>query len=190
MKHEMYRLHHAVSVILLTALLAGAGCKNNNNKLAAQQADAAKPSPTPSKRLIKKAGWQIPGLEVAKVATPPRLLPAAGNAKVYLTWLKPRPKAKVAGQAPKGADLPTLRSHLAEEELKELGITAKQLGILSLVKYDLGDRPFCYVVKYRSHYAVEALHYYDEDGDKSFELVETGTSSPNYVPRVPGWAQQ
>jgi hypothetical protein len=190
MKYEMYRLHHAVSVVLLTALLAGAGCKNNDNKLAAQQADAAKPSPTPSKRLIKKAGWQIPGLEVARVTMPLRLLPSAGNSKVYLTWLKPRPKAKVAGQVAKITDLPTLKSYLAEEELKELGITAKQPHILSLVKYDLGDRPFCYVVKYRSHYAVEALHYYDEDGDKSFELVETGTPSPEFVPRIPGWTQQ
>jgi hypothetical protein len=183
MKHEMYRLHHAVSVVLLTALLAGAGCRNNNNKLAAQQAGAAKPSPTPSKRLIKKAGWQIPGLATARVITPSRLLPAAGKAKVYRTWLKPPPKAKVTSP-------PTLKSYLAEEELKELGITAKKLEVLALVKYDLDGRPFCYVVKYRSHYAVEALHYYDEDGDKSFELVETGTSSPNYVPRVPGWAQQ
>lgn len=190
MKREMYRLYRAATVVLLTALLAGAGCKSNNNKLAAQQASAAKPSPTPSKRLIKKAGWEIPGLAVAKETSPPRLLPAAGNAKVYSTWLKPQPKAKVAGQAAKIDDLPTLKSYLAEEELKELGIPIKKLHILALVKYVLGDRPFCYVVKYRATYAVEALHYYDEDGDKSFELVETGTQSPDFVPRIPGWAQQ
>jgi hypothetical protein len=183
MEHEMYRFHHAVSVVLLTALLAGAGCKSNNNKLAAQQASAAKPSPTPSKRLIKKAGWEIPGLAGAKETGPSRLRPAAGNAKVYMSWLRPQPKANVAGP-------PTLGSYLAEAELKELGISAKKLQVLALVKYDIGDRPFCYVVKYRATYPVEALHYYDEDGDKSFELVETGTQSPEFVPRIPGWAQQ
>jgi hypothetical protein len=183
MKHAMYRFHHTVSIVLLTALLAGAGCKNNDNKLAAQQASAAKSSPTPSKKLIKKAGWEIPSLAGAKATMPPRSLPAAGNAKVYMTWLRPQPKANVVGP-------PTLRSYLAEEELKELGITAKKLPVMAIVKYELGDRPFCYVVKYRSTYAIEALHYYDEDGDKSFELVETGTQSPEFVPRIPGWAQQ
>ena len=39
---------------------------------------------------------------------------------------------------------------------------------MTIVKYDLGGSPFCYVVKYRSTYAIEALHYYDEDGDKKF----------------------
>ena len=177
MKHEMHRLHHAVSVVLLTALIAGAGCKSNNDKL------AAKPSANPSKRLIKKAGWEIPGLAGAKATMPPRSLPAGGNAKIYSTWLKPQPKANVAGP-------PTLKSYLAEEELKELGVTALKLPVMTIVKYDLGDRPFCYVIKYRSTYAIEALHYYDEDGDKSFELVETGTQSPEFVPRIPGWAQQ
>jgi len=185
MKHEMYRLRHAVYIVLLMALLAGAGCKNNDNKLAAQGASAAKPSPTSSKKLIKKAGWEIPGLAVAKVTIPPRPLPGAGNVKIYSTWLKPQsqPKAKFA-------DLPNLNRYMAEAELKELGITAKSPAILAIVKYDLGDRPFCYVVKYRSTYAIEALHYYDEDGDKLFELAETGTQSPEFVPRVPGWAQQ
>ena len=185
MKHEMYRLHHAVSVVLLMALLAGAGCKSNNNKLAAQGASAANPSPTPSKRLIKKAGWEIPGLAVANVNIPPKPLPAAGNVKIYSTLLKPQvqPKAKFA-------DLPNLKRYLAEAELKELGITAKSPAIMAIVKYELGDRPFCYVVKYRSTYAIEALHYYDEDGDKLFELVETGTQSPEFVPRIPVWAQK
>lgn len=183
MKHKMYRLHSAATVVLLTALLACAGCKNNDNKLAVQQASAAKPSPTPSKRLIKKAGWEIPGLAGAKAKGPPNSRPAAGNAKVYMSWLNPQQKANVAGP-------PTLRSYLGEEELKQLGITAKKLHVLALVKYELGDRPFCYVVKYRATYAVEALHYYDEDGDKSFELVETGTQSPEFAPRIPGWALQ
>jgi hypothetical protein len=180
---KMYRLHRAATFVLLTALLAGASCKSNNNGLAAQQASAAKPSPTPSKSLIKKTGWEIPGLAGATEKGSPRLLRVAGNTKVYSTWLTPKPKASVVGN-------PNLKSYLAEEELKSLGITAGNFSVLLIAKYDTGDRPFCYVVKYRSTYAVEALHYYDEDGDKSFELVETGTSFPNFVPRIPGWAQQ
>jgi hypothetical protein len=180
---KMYRLHRAAAIILLTGMFAGAGCKSNNNNPAAQQASAAKPSPSPSRRLIKTAGWDIPGLLGAKVTKPPRLVPAAGNAKVYSTWLSPQPKSK-------GAGLPTLKSYLAEGELKELGITATNLSVMTIVKYDLDGRSFCYVVKYRSTYAIEAVHYYDEDGDKRFELIESGTPSLNFAPRIPGWAQQ
>jgi hypothetical protein len=189
MKPKIYRLHHAVFVILLASLLACASCKSNSNP-AAQPASNAKPSPPPPKRLVKKAGWEIPGLLGAKEARAPRVLPAASNAKVYTTWLSPQPKGKVPGKSTKVAELPTLRSYLAEEQLQQLGITAKKLYILTIIKYDLGDRPFCYIVKYRSTYGIEALHYYDEDGDKLFELVETGVPLPDFVPRIPGWAQQ
>jgi hypothetical protein len=183
MKYKMHRVHRAIAIVTLTALLTGASCKSGDNKIATQQASAAKPSPTPSKRLTKKAGWEIPGLAEAKATMPPRSLPAAANAKIYSTWLKPQPKANSAGT-------PTLKNYLAEDELKELGITAKKLPVMAIVKYELGDRLFCYVIKYRSTYAIEALHYYDEDGDKNFELVETGTQSPEFVPRIPGWVQQ
>jgi hypothetical protein len=197
MKHKIYYLHYATFVVLLTALLACAGCKSNNNNPAAQQTSAAKPSPSPYRRLIKKAGWDIPGLLEAKVTMPPRLISEAGNAKVYSTWLTPQSKSKdaemstkVPGLRRKGASPPTLKSYLADGDLKELGITAKSLSVMTIVKYDLDGRPFCYVIKYRSTYAIEALHYYDEDGDKSFELIETGTPSLDFVPRIPGWAQQ
>jgi hypothetical protein len=195
MKHKMYYLHRAASVVLLAALFAGAGCKSNNNKPAAQSASVAKPSPSPPRRLIRKAGWEIPGLVGAKEDKVSKLLPVAGNAKVYSTLLSPSPKPRPAGQPGKIDDLPTLRSYLSEEEREKLGITAKKLYVMSMVRYELGDRPFCYVVKYRARYAIEALHYYDEDGDKNFELVESGTPDAGtafskFVPRIPEWAQQ
>src|SRR5688572_3481310 len=131
---KKYRLHHAAKIVLLTALLADAGCKSNNNKPTPQPVSAAKPSEAPPKRLVKKTGWEIPGLAGAKGIQAPRLLPAAGNAKVYLTTLAPQPKAKSPGQPLKTEDLPTIRTYLAEEQRKELGITAKKLYILTIVK--------------------------------------------------------
>jgi hypothetical protein len=200
MKHKIYRLRCACAVVvLLTTLLAIAGCKSNSNNPASQPASAAKPAPSSSRRLIKTGGWEIPGLSGAKEGRKPVFLPASGNAKVYFTRLTPRPTSNDAEPSPtvgvrriKSASMPTLKNYLSEGELKELGITAKGLTITTIVKYDIGDnsRPFCYVVKYRSTYAVEALHYYDEDGDKRFELLETGTPAQVFVPRIPGWAQQ
>jgi hypothetical protein len=131
--------------------------------------------------LTKTSGWQIPGVTGAKEVRPPKLLPTAGNAKVYSSWLSPPPR---------NAKLDTLKSYLSEDELKGLGIITKNPYIEVIVKYDVGGKPFCYVIKYRSVYAIEGLHYYDEDGDKSFELVETGSPSLEFVPRIPGWAQQ
>jgi hypothetical protein len=178
MKCKRYQPHRAIFFVLLTAILTGAGCKNDSYQNAAQQVSAAKTNPTPSRRLIKEGGWKIPGLAVAKEGRPPSLLQAASNekVKVYSSWLSP-----ISGA---GAPV-TLRNYLSDQELEELGITAKKLHVLTIVKYGMGDRPFCYVVKYRSTYTVDALHYYDEDGDKNFELVETGTTSTEFIPRIP-----
>jgi hypothetical protein len=192
MKHEM--CCRVASVALLITLLTCAGCKSNNNKPMAQTASAAKavgaakPSPPPYKRLVKKSGWKIPGLATAKEFRPPRLLPSAnnvsngnnGSAKVYTSSLRPPP---VMGKPV------TLKGYMSEEELNELGITTKNPMVVTIVKYDVGARPFCYVVKYRSTYTMEGLHFYDEDGDKNFELLETGTALPTFTPRVPAWAQ-
>jgi hypothetical protein len=183
MKCKRHHFHYGVTVVLLTALLTNTGCKNNSYQNATQQASAAKPGTTPSRRLIKEGGWKIPGLAVAKEAKPPSLLQKASNekVKVYSSQLSPM----------SGASAPvTLRDYLSDQELKELGITAKKLHVLTLVKYDLGDRPFCYVVKYRSTYTIEALHYYDENGDKNFELVETGPISTEFIPRIPSLTAQ
>jgi hypothetical protein len=180
---KRYQLHHMVSFALITVLFTGSGCKSNSYQNAAQQVSAAKPSPTTSRRLIKEGGWEIPGLAVAKEVRPPILLQAAGNekVKVYSSWLRPISNA---------AAPVSLRDFLSEQELKELGITAIKLRVLMIVKYDLGDRPFCYVVKYRSTYTVDGLHYYDENGDGNFELVETGTASTEFIPRIPSLTKQ
>jgi hypothetical protein len=187
LKQEAYRLHLLAFVLLLAALLAGAGCKSSSSKPAAQSESAAKPNQTPSKRLIKTSGWNIPGLTGAKEIYPPKLLPAAGNAKVYSTLLNPPPRGADTNTP---ASLDTLKNYLSEEELKELGIITQNPHIEAIAKYDVDGHPFCYVIKYRSVYAIEGLHYYDEDGDKRFELLEPGTPSLGFVPRIPGWAQQ
>jgi hypothetical protein len=183
MKYNRHQLHHMVSFVLLTVLFIGAGCKSSSYQNAAQPVSAAKSIPTPSRRLIKEEGWKIPGLAVAKEVRPPSLLQAASSdrVKVYSSWLGPLSRA---------AAPITLRDYLSEQELKELGITAKKLHVLTIVKYDLGDRPFCYAVKYRAKYTIDALHYYDEDGDKNFELVETGTASTEFIPRIPNVTKQ
>lgn len=166
-------------------LFTSASCKSSGYQNAAQPAIAvAKPNPVPAtgKRLIKEEGWKIPGLAVAKEYRPAILLQAASNetVKVYSSWLSPQ----------SGAGSPvTLRDFLSEQELKDLGITAKKLRVMTIVKYDLGDRPFCYVIKYRAIYTMEGLHYYDEDGDSRFELVETGTASAEFTPRLPTLAK-
>jgi hypothetical protein len=183
MKYTRYQLHHTVSFVLLTVLFIGSSCKSSGYQNAAQPVSAAKPSPTPSRRLIKEGGWKIPGLAVAKEIRPPNLLQAASSEKVkiYSSWLSPM----------SGATHPvTLRDFLSEQEIQELGITSKKLHVLTIVKYDLGDRPFCYVIKYRAKYTIDALHYYDEDGDKNFELVEIGTASTEFIPRIPSLTKQ
>jgi hypothetical protein len=188
MKYRRYHLSSqaspAISLVLLTMLLIGAGCKRVDSNNAAQPAAVARSSPTPfnQRKLIKEDGWKIPGLAVAKEARPASLLQGVNNdsVKVYSTWLKPFPS---------GSSPVSLRDFWSEEQLQELGITAKKLRVLLIVKYDMGDRPFCYVVKYRSTRAIEALHYYDEDGDKDFELAERGDISPQFVPRIPKWVQ-
>jgi hypothetical protein len=188
MKYKMYHLfyhihvHHAVSLVLLTLLLSVAGCKSSGLKNTAQPASAAKPSSAPSKRLTKEGGWKIPGLAIAKEFRPPTLLPSAGNesVKVYTSSLRP----------PFGPPGPvTLKDYLSDEELKELGITTNKPMVMTIVKFDQGDHPFCYVIKYRSIYTMEGLHYYDEDGDQDFELLETGTALPQFIPRIPSWVQ-
>jgi hypothetical protein len=180
---KRYQLHHMISFALLTMLFTGSGCKSKSYQNAAQQASAAKPSPASPRKMIKEGGWEIPGLAVAKEVRPPSLLQAASNEKikVYSSWLNPVSNA---------AAPVTLRNFLSEQELKELGITAIKLRVMTIVKYDLVDHPFCYVVKYRSTYTVDALHYYDEDGDKNFELVETGTASTEFIPRIPSLTKQ
>jgi hypothetical protein len=183
MLRKKYRLHHTVSFVLLTVLFISSSCKNSSYQNAAQPVSAAKPSPTPARRLIKEGGWKIPGLAVAKEIRPPILLQAASTekVKVHSSWLSPM----------SGAATPvTLRNFLSEQELQELGITSKKLHLMTIVKYDLGERPFCYVVKYRAKYTIDALHYYDEDGDKNFELVETGTASTEFIPRIPSLTKQ
>ncbi len=185
MKCKRYQLQHTISFVLLTMLFTGASCKSSGYQNDTQLAIAAKPSPVPvtGKRLIKEEGWKIPGLAVAKEYRPASLLQAVSNetVKVYSSWLSPQT----------GTDIPvTLRDFLSEQELKGLGITAKKLRVMTIVKYDLGDRPFCYVVKYRATYTMEGLHYYDEDGDSRFELVETGTASAEFTPRLPRLAKQ
>jgi hypothetical protein len=183
MKYKRYQIHQMVSFVLLTVLFTGSSCKSSSYKNAAQPVSAAKPSSTLSRKLIKAGGWKIPGLSAAKEVRPTSLLQAASNEKlkIYSSWLSPLSK----DSAPV-----TLRDYLSEQDLKDLGITAKKLQVMSIVKYDLGDRPFCYVTKYRSTYTVDALHYYDEDGDKNFELVETGTASTEFIPRIPSTMKQ
>jgi hypothetical protein len=180
MKIKRCHLHHTISFVFLTMLFTGASCKSSSYQNVAKPANAAKPSPVPTtgKRLIKEEGWKIPGLAVAKEYRPASLLQAASNetVKVYSSWLSPQP----------GTGSPvTLRDFLSEQELIDLGIYAKKLRVMTIVKYDLGDRPFCYVIKYRAIYTMEGLHYYDEDGDSRFELVETGTASAEFTPRLP-----
>jgi hypothetical protein len=183
MKYKRYQLHPMISLVLLTALCIGSSCKSSSYQNAAPPVSAEKPSTTPSRKLVKAEGWKIPGLAVAKEVISPILLQAASNekVKVYSSWLSP------LFEAPAPV---TLRGYFSEQELKELGITAKNLRVMSIVKYDLGDRPFCYVVKYRAKYTIDALHYYDEDGDKNFELVETGTISTEFIPRIPSMTKQ
>jgi hypothetical protein len=183
MKYTRYQLHYLISLVLLTLLFTGSSCKSSSYQNAAQSVSAAKPSTIPSRKLVKAGGWKIPGLAVAKEVRPTSLLQAASNEKVklYSSWLSPLSK---------DAALVTLRDYLSDQYLNDLGITAKKLQVMSIVKYDLGDRPFCYVVKYRSTYTIDALHYYDEDGDKNFELVETGTPSTEFIPRIPSTTKQ
>jgi hypothetical protein len=169
----------SITIVLLTILIVFAGCNRNT----ARPANAANPSPTPVKRLIKEGGWKIPGYAIAKEIISPRLLQSSGNesVKIYSSWLS---------TVRKNASPVTLRDYLSEQEINELNIVGKKLNVMTIVKYDNGVLPFCYVVKYRSTYAMEALHYYDEDGDKRFELVETGTASQEYIPRIPNWLKQ
>jgi hypothetical protein len=181
---HLFRQFSLISCSLFILLTAGA-CKSGSNRSTAQPAIAAQPAPTrpPVKRLIKKAGWKIPGLAVAKEIYSPRVVPAASNerVKVYSTWYRPR--TGDAGPV-------SLNDFLSDQERAELGITPTRLHVKGIVKYDFGDRPFCYVIKYRATYTIEGLHYYDEDGDNRFELVETGTASSEYIPRIPSWTQR
>jgi hypothetical protein len=167
------------TIVLLLLLLGGvsSSCKQTSSS-----GSTAKSAPTPSvRKLVNKEGWQIPGLAQAKEFRPPTLVQAAGkdSVKVYSSWLRPfnEDGSKV-----------TLNNYLSDVQVKELGIIAVQ--VLTLVKYEINKRPFCYIVKYRSTYTVEALAYYDEDGDGLFELVETAKSSLDFIPRIPDWARQ
>jgi hypothetical protein len=183
MKHKQYHLYQAIFVGLLIVLLTCASCKsvggNNASSPASAAISSSTPSSSPSKRLIKEAGWRIPGIGAAKEFLKPTLLQAASSesVKVYSTWLRP--------QSSNNSGPVTLKEYLSDEELKELGVPEQRPQVMTIVKYDLGDRPFCYVVKYRATYTMEGLHYYDEDGDKLFELVERGTPSPDFIPRIP-----
>jgi hypothetical protein len=168
-----YIRYYYPTLVLLSLLLCG--CSNNKQ-------NTTKSAPTPlARKLMNKDGWQIPGLAHAKEIKPPTLIPAAGNdsVKVYSTWLRPfnEDSSKV-----------TLNNYLSDAQVKELGIIAVQ--VLTIVKYEINNRPFCYVAKYRSTYTVEALAYYDEDGDGLFELVEIAKASLDFIPRIPDWIKQ
>lgn len=131
-----------------------------------------------SRRLNRTAGWQIPGLSQSKEFKPRRLLDHVSNeaVKVYGTWLRPDHKVVLDDD------------YLSEDDLQELRVIGGRTIASDIIRYDIDDRPFCYVIHIHPEGlgATQQLVYYDEDGDGVFEVIESGRWQQ--TPRIPQWA--
>lgn len=136
--------------------------------------------------LLNKEGWEIPGLSKSKINKPRNLFRngSTDSLIMYWTWLQPNSEE---GQETKLND-----TALSKQQRETLRLLEGDIMITDIVQFDINNRPFCYLIKIhpRGIGATQGLHYYDEDGDGKFEMVEKGSALPAFVPRIPPWTEK
>lgn len=142
-------------------------------------------SPAEKGRVMREDGWEVPGL-AAGVQMGERGLFRASSAaapQIDLTWLRPTVK---------GDDEFLIDdNYFREDERKALRLLPGRLAVIKIARYDVNQKPFCYVVFVHPQGvgATNGLAYYDEDGDGKFEVIERASVLPSFLPRLPAWAQ-
>ncbi len=178
--------------VLVVSLFANTKCNklsDNSPRNDIQRIDQAtndkiqEQNVTEAQRLVKKEGWQILGLSKSKINKSRNLFKngSSESLKMYWTWLKP--------DVEEGSLLIIDSNEFTKEERETLSIPEGNQVIVDIIKFDINDQPFCYVVKMHREGigAIQAVHYYDEDGDGRFEIIQSGSALPSFVPKIPLW---
>ena len=144
------------------------------------------------KRVIMERGWDIPGLGQSKMVFSRKPVESYGNPiRLYITAFKPKQRIIIS--------VPLYYS--LRENDAALVINGERALILSIAKYEFNNKAFCYGVQIQfvsydektgiGGYAAKLLlHYYDEDGDGTFESYDMGSGGSMFPPRIPEWAQR
>jgi len=140
-----------------------------------------------------EGGWEIPGLGQSKLVYPRKLVEFYSEKPVHLYLTGFKPEQEVIVSVP-------LYYRLRENDAA-LVIRQEQASIISIVKYELNKKDFCYevqvyLVSYNKETGVKGyggqlgLRYYDEDGDGKFESYDMGSGNPPFIPKIPEWVQR
>jgi hypothetical protein len=145
-------------------------------------AEARQEPPFGGNRLVKPGGWEIPWL----AQSVPKFRGVVSiNGKQYapLHWTR----RDLPGE---DEDLIEI-DYFTDEERKKLGLLRGEYGVMEIVEFDAGGRPFRYALSIHPVQigAICELHFSDEDGDGAFETVERRRSDPVFVPDIPTWAR-
>lgn len=177
--------------LLVCTVTACAAINNKTRASLPQQAegqekrDAATDSPPNTERVLRLEGWEIPGLAVSVEVGKRSLFKTAGTKvpQLYWTWLRPKTKLD--------EEFFIDDNYFTGHERGALHLLPGKLAVIKIVRYDIQQKPFCYVVFIHPQGvgATNGLAYYDEDGDGKFEGVERASVLPSFVPQLPTWAQ-
>lgn len=171
------------TVIILAQLFA---CVPNDNQVAPVISQNAVASETLSPELIrtvlKKDGWQIPGL---KNSVAGKRVERKGDTDPKVSVTKRIP-GYVKGKPPRLES-----SFFTDEERRTLQFFSNNydLVVSDIWSYDVQGKTFCYQVHFhpQSIGATMILHFYDTDGDKRFETVKTQSS--RFSSELPDWVK-
>lgn len=190
------KMQYVCLCVTAAMMLTLMGCAHPNSK-ASQSAAATAPqkdvaaipqvaSSPDEQKVMKEGGWEIPGLAQGKVTQPRTVFRSSDvdGVRVYWAWLRP--------EAQEGEEFIIEDAYFSADERKTLRLIPGEQAVMKIARYDVGERVFCYQVTIhpKGIGAMNALVYYDEDGDGRFETVERGSVLPSFVPRIPQWTRQ
>lgn len=133
-------------------------------------------------RAIKESGWKIPGLSEMT------------NEKTIETYLTKKISSKINLTEFRGAkEIEAAVDVYFIDKSGALVVSPTRFKFGRVVRFNVEDRPFCYIVNANlpdemsnDIPTLTSLVYYDEDGDGSFEVFESGRWAVE--PRLPPWA--
>jgi hypothetical protein len=157
---------------------------------------AQEPSPKPALSMIrsieKKSGWLIPGLSQSRMVDRRKLLPKGYGVRgvpLHITVFKPWREVRA-----------TISLFGLKEDGKTLVMGERRGAVQSIIKCDIENRVFVYIVSFYALVADASGHvgysgiygaqYFDNDGDGIFESYEPGAPVVSPELRIPEWARR
>lgn len=156
----------------------------NLETLANAQGSLADAKQDDSSKIIKKPGWEIPGLNQSKIKMARQPFGGINDAQVHFTVLKPKREIVI---------------EFTPDDLEhQAPLLSKHKWLVNnITEYDINRRVFCYKVSMSvvdiggsnntliRYSASTSVVYYDEDGDSKFETLDLRkTWGPL---RIPQW---